>query len=578
MLIAMRRNTLLAMVFVTYILCGCQSPNSKLVRTTHERTPASSQVDGSGDAPRSAPSMNGKKRETSTRLEDEPASIAQKKQKLTKEAIEIADLMEQGDQLRRSGKLDDARLVYQSALSISPKNPEVNHCLAIIADKQQKFALADQHYQAALKVLPNDLSLLSDLGYSYSLRGDAEEAEKTWKQALEMDPTHRGALSNLAAIYAKQDRKDEAFTLFQNSGATSKEAQLHLARLFPPQAVEGVAAADQKLANVSRQKTAPANDDVNNLSVEQLQTEIMRRQNPAKAVEDRGEAWDSHEAENGQRALLQADRPKAKIDAEIQQTAGAVHAVLTDVTPQNGTSVSASQLAMRIGMNSGPGQMFPFVAEKEDVEPVTKGMPTSGLDSKGRFGSQTSLAGSAPTTAKPAVASAALNSTRSAPPKRESLRAQPANLRDPLQGLQDSVSWDSDTQAAEENQYPLDRFLPNRFDVQTQPLQTQPSPAQPSPAQPWPAQKPAGLSRSVAGISPGKRSGNPAFQPYNGTWPNSNSLPEKPATERFEKIVLGADRIEGQANSAAANDAATRVRPATSAPGADTDWANGPNR
>jgi Flp pilus assembly protein TadD len=460
MLIAMRWNTLPAMVFVTFIMCGCQSSNSKLVRTTQERTPASSQVDESGDARRSAPSMNGKKRDTSDRLADEPANIAEKQRKLTKDAIQVADLMEQGNQLRRSGKLDDARLVYQSALSISPKNPEVNHCLAIIADKQQKFALADQHYQAALKVLPNDLSLLSDLGYSYSLRGDAEEAEKTWKQALEIDPTHRGALSNLAAIYAKQDRKDEAFTLFQNSGATSKEAQQHLARLFPPQSVDGVVVAGQKLANVSRQKTAPAIDDINNLSVEQLQAEIVRRQNPTQVTQDRGADWDSHESQNNQGAPLQGDRPKAKLDPEIQQTAGAVHAILTDVTPQNGTPLSASQLAMRIGMNSGPGQMFPFVAGKENAEPVTKGMPTSGLDSRGRFGSQSSLTGFIPTTAKTAIASAGLNSTRAAPPKRESFRAQPANLRDQLQGLQDSVSWDSDTQAAQETQHPLDQFLP----------------------------------------------------------------------------------------------------------------------
>ena len=289
----------------------------------------------------------------------------------------------------------------------------------------------------------------------------------------------------------------------------------------------------------------------------------MRRQNPTQVTQDRGEAWDSHEADNNQESPLQTGRPKAKLDPEIQQTAGAVHAVRTEVTPQNGTPLSASQLAMRIGMNSGPGQMFPFVAGKENAEPVTKGMPTSGLDSRGRFGSQSSLTGSIPTTAKTAIASAGLNSTRSAPPKRESFRAQPANLRDQLQGLQDSVSWDSDTQAAEEAQLALDRFLPNRSDVQTQPL---------------PAQKPVGLSRSVAGISPEKRSGNPAFQPYNGTWPNSNSLPEKPATERFEKIVLGADRNEAQRNSAAANDAAARVQPPTSPPEADTDWANGPNR
>ena len=137
MLISMRWNLVLAMVFGTFLMCGCQSPNSKLVRTTHERTPASSQVDESGDARRSNSSMNGKKRDPSARLADEPASIAEKKQKLTKEAIQVADLMEQGDQLRRSGKLDDARLAYQSALSISPKNPEVNHCLAIISLQQR---------------------------------------------------------------------------------------------------------------------------------------------------------------------------------------------------------------------------------------------------------------------------------------------------------------------------------------------------------------------------------------------------------------------------------------------------------
>jgi Tfp pilus assembly protein PilF len=160
-----------------------------------------------------------------------PGPLKEKFAKKADQSRQVADLMSEGDQFRKSGQLVEARHCYSKAMAMSPDNPDLHHRLAIVADQQQQYAMADEHYQAALRLRPRDAKLLNDMGYSAYLRGNTQQAEVILREALSIDRNHRLAMANLGMIYAQQNRYDDALEMFRN-GMPEGEAQQSVAQLF----------------------------------------------------------------------------------------------------------------------------------------------------------------------------------------------------------------------------------------------------------------------------------------------------------------------------------------------------------
>ena len=365
----------------------------------------------------------------------------------SRDSLQLAELIESGDHFRKSGKYEDARVAYRGALAISPDNPDVHHRLAIIADKQQQYSVADQHYQAALRARPRDVNLLSDLGYSYSLRGNAQQAEQTLKQALSIDPTHRGAMANLGSIYAQQNRQSEALAIFRKGCASEAEAQQSVSKIFarskgsaqlhaslpvPQNGEKG----DNQPRSDSEFATAQSDPSTNlsQLSVQQLQAELARRAPAGKSARTREKSWDDPEAESDKsdqplsrtQKTASADvevsssksaSSRGKSDSEVMQARGQTSDDTTDVLQTSSTTMGATQLATRIGMNAGPGTLFPLLGGGNDGT-----------------GGASSPVNAAP---KPPVTSSS------------------ANWRDQLQNSVTS-SWDSDVQNDSSSKGPFD--------------------------------------------------------------------------------------------------------------------------
>ena len=156
--------------------------------------------------------------------------------------------------------------------------------MAVIGDKQGDYAAADEHYEAALRIRPKDPNLLSDLGYSYSIRGNTLKAEQTLKQALQIEPTHKGAMANLGAIYLQQNRYAEAMAIFRAGSSSDVEAQQYMAsiaRLYPSGGapiqngtVPGFSPGQTGPITASATRDTP--EDLSKLSIEQVQ-ELMAR-------------------------------------------------------------------------------------------------------------------------------------------------------------------------------------------------------------------------------------------------------------------------------------------------------------
>ena len=325
-----------AALLVAFLCLGCQTTENKWVSAWKERTQPKPKFQGLDDTeqvtywPYKPDKVRSKKIEQPSQLKEKLA----KKTEQVKRDEQFKELITQGDQFRKNGQLDDARIAYTQALATSPDSPEVHHRLAIIADKQKRYAAADQHYQSALHVQPRNINLLSDLGYSFYLRGNLEQAESTLKQALEIDRTHQGAMANLGAVYAQQIRRDEALAMFR-AGASEADAQRYYANLFPQDGVTPVAAsnarADQQQQQVGR-STPPANAkipeaDLRKMTQEQIQ-ELMAKL---------GQEAKRQRYEADQRELARSRELSAGHNLDAMQQASR-----TGATPQGGPRTASN--------------------------------------------------------------------------------------------------------------------------------------------------------------------------------------------------------------------------------------------
>ena len=203
-----------------------------------------------------------------------------KKSEPSQQSREYADNFKAGNLRLKEGRLDEARRAFELALAAKPDDPDVHHRLAVVADKQQMFGAADDHYEAALRRRPRDPNLLSDIGYSHSLRGDDRRAEQTLREALALDPSHKGAMLNLCTLYGKQRRYDDALALLKR-GTTAAETRQYMAQLFPQGPPSEVALASNQ-AEVGQRSVRPNADDAwsdpRNMAVDQRKSEMQRGQ------------------------------------------------------------------------------------------------------------------------------------------------------------------------------------------------------------------------------------------------------------------------------------------------------------
>jgi Flp pilus assembly protein TadD len=191
-----------------------------------------------------------------------------------------ADHMKLGNQAFRSKRWDVARSEYEKALAARPDDADCHYRLAVVADNELRFSVADEHYEAALRQRKSDPNLMCDYGYSYMLRGDDLQAEKTLNQALAISPSHKGAMANLGSIYAKQGRYEDALAMFRR-GTSEAEAQQYLAELFPQNRAPagnagGSAFAQNAAVGNARPTSTPERQDLSSLSPEQVRAEMDR--------------------------------------------------------------------------------------------------------------------------------------------------------------------------------------------------------------------------------------------------------------------------------------------------------------
>ena len=90
-----------------------------------------------------------------------------------------------GDLYFNIGKLDTARMIYESVLSYRPGYPYAEMGLARVAAAHKNYDQAITHTSNAIKVL-SEAAFVSYLGDLYTLKGDKEKGEETHKDVVRL--------------------------------------------------------------------------------------------------------------------------------------------------------------------------------------------------------------------------------------------------------------------------------------------------------------------------------------------------------------------------------------------------------
>jgi len=141
-----------------------------------------------------------------------------------------------GRALAEAGNYDQALEVLDRAHSPDQPDWRILSAQGAVLDQMGRHAEAQLHYRTALKIAPDEPSVLSNLGLSYALSKDLRDAETTLRRAAAQRPIDPRVRQNLALVVGLQGRFAEAESIAR-------------ADLPPDQAAANVAYLRQMLAH-----------------------------------------------------------------------------------------------------------------------------------------------------------------------------------------------------------------------------------------------------------------------------------------------------------------------------------------
>jgi Flp pilus assembly protein TadD len=115
-----------------------------------------------------------------------------------------------GRALADVGQLKQALEVLERAHTPDQPNWRILSAQGAVLDQMGRHEDAQRYYASALKIVPNEPSVLSNLGLSYALGRDLPNAETTLRRAVANKSTDPRVRQNLALVVGLQGRFEEA--------------------------------------------------------------------------------------------------------------------------------------------------------------------------------------------------------------------------------------------------------------------------------------------------------------------------------------------------------------------------------
>jgi Flp pilus assembly protein TadD len=124
------------------------------------------------------------------------------------------DPLSQGRALLERGQTTDAIAQLSAAAITSPDLIAANNLLGLAYDRLGRHDEAQVAYERALAAAPADAATLNNLGYSLYLSDRYREALARLRQAARLDPASPQVANNLALVYGRLGKFDDAFKNF----------------------------------------------------------------------------------------------------------------------------------------------------------------------------------------------------------------------------------------------------------------------------------------------------------------------------------------------------------------------------
>jgi Flp pilus assembly protein TadD len=128
------------------------------------------------------------------------------------------DYLSQGRALLANGYTTEAIAVLSVAAVTGPDLVEANNLLGLAYDRRGQHKQAREFYERALSVAPQNAQVLNNLGHSLYLDDRYNDALARLKDAARLAPADTRVAGNLALVYGRLRKYDDAFKQFKRVG------------------------------------------------------------------------------------------------------------------------------------------------------------------------------------------------------------------------------------------------------------------------------------------------------------------------------------------------------------------------
>lgn len=128
------------------------------------------------------------------------------------------DPLSQGRALLEGGYPNEAIAELSIAAVAGPDLVEANNLLGLAHDRRGQHKQAQEFYERALSVAPQNARVLNNLGHSLYLDDRYNESLLRLKTAARLAPANTEVAGNLALVYGRLGKYDDAFKQFKRAG------------------------------------------------------------------------------------------------------------------------------------------------------------------------------------------------------------------------------------------------------------------------------------------------------------------------------------------------------------------------
>jgi tetratricopeptide (TPR) repeat protein len=116
------------------------------------------------------------------------------------QAKHVAAILKTGYTLFEQNKLEEAKNIFEGISVLDGTNPYIHGILGAIYQKQEKYEIALQHYNATLRVNPGDIHALTNRGEIGLKLGKLQDAALDFKAAMDLDSARKHPAANRARL------------------------------------------------------------------------------------------------------------------------------------------------------------------------------------------------------------------------------------------------------------------------------------------------------------------------------------------------------------------------------------------